>query len=210
MVSITIDGESVETPEGSSVLYAALNGGICIPNLCALPEVRPSGACRVCIVEVERNGRAKMTASCTLEAQEGMVIRAHSDDVLRLRQNMVELLLGEVPESPVLQRLAERLEVEESRFPERDKECVLCGRCVAACAEIAKEGTLGFLGRGIARHTGLPFYDQKYCTDCNECKDRCPIEIPAEGRRNEPCGVCGSELSKNEEIPDVCESCELD
>lgn len=209
MLTLTIDGEELDTPEGTTVLAAALEAGICIPNLCYLPEVRPSGACRVCIVEVERNGRTKMTASCTLDAQEGMVIHAHSEAVVRARRNVVELLMAEVPESPVLEALGERLEVDEVRYPGRDRECVLCGRCVAACAEIAKEGTLGFIGRGTGRHTGLPFYNEKYCNQCNECKERCPMEIVPEGRRGDPAGVCGSELSKNEEIPEICEDCEL-
>lgn len=210
MVSLTIDDQLVETEEGTKVLRAALDAGVCIPNLCSMPEVTPSGVCRVCIVEVERNGRTKMTASCTLEAREGMVIHAHSDDVIRVRRNVVELLLAEASDSEVLQTLAERLEVGEPRFPDREGECVLCGRCVAACAEIAKEGTLGFIGRGVGRHTGLPFYKEEFCTQCNECKDRCPIEIPPDGRSGEACGVCGSELSNNEEIPEICEECELD
>ena len=108
-VTITIDGETVETTEGTSVLAAALEAGICIPNLCYLPEIPPTGACRVCLVEIEKNGRTKMTASCTLEAKEGMVIHAHSENVLRARRNVVELLLAEASESPVLQALAERL-----------------------------------------------------------------------------------------------------
>ncbi len=209
MVTITIDDQTVETEEGTSVLAAALEAGICIPNLCYLPDGKPTGACRVCLVEVERNGRTKMTASCTLEAKEGMIIRAHSDDVLRARRNIVELLVAEAPESEVLQALAERVEVEEVRYPERDKECILCGRCVTACASIAAEGSLGSIGRGTERHTGLPFYKEEYCSQCDECNDRCPIKIPAEGRSGDACGVCGSELSNNEEIPEICEDCEL-
>jgi NADH dehydrogenase/NADH:ubiquinone oxidoreductase subunit G len=210
MVSITVDDESIETPEGTSVLAAALEAGICIPNLCDLPNTTAIGACRVCLVEVERDGRTKMTASCTLEAKEGMVIHAHSENVLRARRNIVELLLAEAPEAAVLQSLAERLEVSEARYPEREGDCILCGRCVTACAEIAAEGTLGFIGRGIHRHTGLPFYDDKYCDHCKECKERCPIEIEPQSRRGEPSGVCGSELSKNDEIPELCEDCPLD
>ncbi len=56
-ITITVDGETVETTAGTSVLEAALNAGICIPNLCFLPETTPTGACRVCLVEVERHGR---------------------------------------------------------------------------------------------------------------------------------------------------------
>lgn len=209
-ITLTIDNETVETFEGTSVLKAALDAGICIPNLCYLPDAKPTGACRVCLVEVEKNGRTKMTASCTLLAKEGMVIRAHSENVLRARCNIVELLLAEVPESDVLQSLAERLEIDDVRYPERDRDCILCGRCVAACAEIARTGNKGFIGRGTGRHIGLPFYKEEYCQKCNECAERCPIEIQPKSRKGNPCGVCGSELSKNEEIPEVCENCPLE
>ena len=210
MVTITVDGRDVETAEGKSVLAAALEAGICIPNLCDLPETPPTGACRVCLVEIERHGRTKMTASCTLEAKQGMVIHAHSDNVLRARHNVVELLLAEVPESPVLQALAERLGVDEVRYPEREEDCILCGRCVAACATIAGTGAKGFIGRGNKRHIGLPLYDEKYCQKCDECNDRCPLDIAPVSKRGKPGGVCGSELSKNDEIPELCEDCPLE
>jgi NADH dehydrogenase/NADH:ubiquinone oxidoreductase subunit G len=209
-VTITIDDEAIETTEGTSVLVAALNAGICIPNLCLLPGAPPIGACRVCLVEIERNGRTKMTASCTLDAKEGMVIHAHSENVLRARRNMVELLLAEAPESPVLQALAERLELDEVRYPEREEDCILCGRCVAACAVVAGTGAKGFIGRGNWRHIGLPFYDEKYCQKCDECNDRCPLEIAPVSKRGKHGGVCGTELSMNDEIPEICEDCVLE
>lgn len=209
MITLTIDGEAVETPEGTTVLAAALNAGICIPNLCWLPRVTPTGACRICLVEVERHGRMKMTASCTLEAQEGMVIHAHSEDVLRARRNIVELLLAEAPQSEVLQAIAERLGVDEARYPPRESDCVLCGRCVTACAEIAGTGAKGLIGRGNRRHIGLPFYHEKYCQKCGECSERCPMDIAPVAKRGKPGGVCGSELSKNEELPGICEDCIL-
>ena len=209
-VTITIDGQTVETTEGTSVLAAALEAGICIPNLCYLPETPPTGACRVCLVEIERNGRTRMTASCTLEAKEGMVIHAHSENVLRARRNVVELLLAEASQSPVLQALAERLGVDEVRYPEREEDCILCGRCVAACAAIAGTGAKGFIGRGNKRHIGLPLYDEKYCQKCDECRERCPLEIAPVSKRGKPGGVCGSELSKNDQIPEMCEDCVLE
>ena len=208
-VTIVVDDVSIETTEGANVLDAALRVGVCIPNLCHLPEVTPTGACRVCLVEVERNGRTKITAACALEAKDGMIVRAHTEDVERARRNIVELLLAEAPESPVLQALAERLGVNDVRFSERESDCILCGRCVAACAEIAKEGALGMIGRGANRHKGLPFYNEEYCSQCNECHDRCPMDISPSGRSGDKCGVCGSELSVNEEIPEICEDCVL-
>ena len=151
-----------------------------------------------------------MTASCTLDAKDGMVVHAHSEDVLRARRNIVELLLAEAPESPVLQALAERLGIEDVRYPERESDCMLCGRCVAACAVVAGTGAKGFIGRGNHRHIGLPFYDQKYCQKCDKCKERCPMDIAPVSKRGKPGGVCGSELSVNEEIPEICENCMLE
>ena len=208
MVTLTIDGESIETEEGASVLEAALNAGICIPNLCYIPDARPTGACRLCLVEIEQNGRLKMTASCTLEAREGMIIHAHSDNVLRARRNIIELLIAEAPESEVLAAMAERLGVTETRYALRESDCILCGRCVAACSDIAKSHVKGSIGRGIKRHIGLPFYQDTYCQKCYECKERCPLDIVVKSRKD-PCGVCGSELSKNERVPEICEDCPL-
>ena len=202
-VTLTIDDETVETEAGTSVLVAALEAGICIPNLCFLPGTPATGACRVCLVEVEDHGRVKMTASCTLEAKEGMVIHAHSENVLRARRNIVELLLAEATESEVLQTLAERLEVDEVRYPEKEDDCVLCGRCVAACAVIAGTGAKGFLGRGNHRHIGLPFYDDKYWQKCGACTDRCPLDAAPVPARGKPGGVCGRELSSKQQVPEV-------
>ena len=72
MITITIDDEEIETPAGTTVLDAALDAGVCIPNLCYLPKTAALGACRVCLVELEQNGKSHMTASCTLEAKDGM------------------------------------------------------------------------------------------------------------------------------------------
>jgi NADH dehydrogenase/NADH:ubiquinone oxidoreductase subunit G len=209
-ITILVDGETVETTPGTSVLCAALEAGICIPNLCLLPGAPPSGACRVCLVEVERHGRMRMAASCTLDAQDGMVIHAHSENVLRARRNIVELLLAEAPGSPVLQTLAERLGIEGVRYAERESDCILCGRCVAACAVVAGTGAKGLIGRGKHRHVGLPFYDQKYCQKCDKCKERCPLEIAPVSKRGKPGGVCGSELSLNDVLPEICENCVLE
>ena len=117
--------------------------------------------------------------------------------------------LAEARESDVLQTLGERVEIDEVRYPERESDCILCGRCVAACAEVAETGTKGAIGRGMSRHIGLPFYKDEFCQKCYECSERCPIDIVPQSRRD-PCGVCGSELSKNEEIPEICEDCVLE
>ena len=121
MVTITVDGTMIETTEGANVLEAALEMGICIPNLCHLPGVTPIGACRVCIAEVVDGGRRKMTAACTLEAREGLVVEAHSEAAVRARRNIVELLLAEAPNSRAIQDLAARVGRHPLSLPDADE-----------------------------------------------------------------------------------------
>jgi bidirectional [NiFe] hydrogenase diaphorase subunit len=213
MVTITVDGARIETTEGANVLEVALEAGICIPNLCHMPGVTPIGACRVCIVEVVEDGRRKMTTSCTLEARDGMVIDAHSDAVVRARRNIVELLLSEAPNSRAIQDLAARVGVTSSRYPMRDNNCVLCGRCVRVCGEIWQSNSLGFVGRGTERRVALPFDKRPdLCKRCNNCIQICPMTIvPCTYPMNEGgiCSFCESQTSMVENIPDTCIMCEL-
>jgi bidirectional [NiFe] hydrogenase diaphorase subunit len=213
MVTITVDGATIQTPEGSNVLEAALEAGICIPNLCHLPTVSPIGACRVCIVEVVEGGRRKMTTSCTLEAKDGLIIEAHSEAVVRARRNIVELLLAEAPNSRAIQDLAARVGVTTSRYPLRNNDCVLCGRCVRICSEVWQSNSLGFVGRGTERHVALPFdVRPDLCKRCNSCIEVCPMTItPCPGPQKEPaiCALCVSQNSMVENMPDTCVGCEL-
>jgi bidirectional [NiFe] hydrogenase diaphorase subunit len=212
-VTITVNGAAMRVPEGTSVLEAALDMGICIPNLCHIPNVSALGACRVCVVEVIENGRRKMTASCTLEAKEGMVIETHSEAVLRARRNIVELLLAEAPNSRAIQDLAARVGVTRSRYPMRNNDCVLCGKCVRVCDEVWQSKSLGFVGRGKDRRVALPFNKRpETCKHCNACIDVCPMTItPCPGPMKEPdvCGLCESQSSMAENAPDSCVWCEL-
>ena len=212
-VTITVNGATIQTPEGTSVLDASLEAGICIPNLCHMPGVSPIGACRVCIVEVVEGGRRRMTASCTLEAREGLVVEAHSDNVVRARRHIVELILAEAPNSRAVQDLAARVGVTHSRYPMRNKHCVLCGRCVRICAEVWQSQSLGFVGRGGDRHVALPFDKRPdLCKRCNSCVDVCPMKItPCPGPMAKPgiCGLCESQTMMAENTPDTCVWCEL-
>jgi len=211
-----VDGATVRAPAGSSVLEAALEAGICIPNLCHMPGVQPLGACRVCIVEVVSvagHGRPRLTASCTLEAREGLVVTAHSPDVVRARRNIVELLLAEAPNSRAIQDLAVRVGVRAVRYPMRNESCVLCGRCVRVCAEVWQSQSLGFVGRGSDRHVALPFNTRpSSCKRCHACIDVCPMTVtPCPGPQKAPaiCGLCESQCSMAQNTPDTCVWCEL-
>jgi bidirectional [NiFe] hydrogenase diaphorase subunit len=214
-ISLTIDGATISVPEGTTVLDAALEYGICIPHLCHIPGIESIGACRVCLVEVLRNGSSRITASCTLDAKEGMVVLAHSDRVVKARRCVAEMLVAEAPNSRAIQDLAVRCGVTEVRFPFRHKDCVLCGRCVRVCSQMWQAQALGFVGRGKDRHVALPFDTRPdFCKRCWSCIDICPMTItpcngPMVSGEEYLCAQCASQLSMSESIEDTCSWCRL-
>ena len=215
LVSFSIDGATIRAAKGTTVLDAALEYGICIPHLCHMPNVTAIGACRLCIVEVVKNGWSKVTASCTLDVQEGMVVLSNSERIRRLRRNIAELLVAEAPNSKAIQDVAARCGVREVRYPFRNKDCVLCGRCVRICGEMWQAKALGFVGRGKERHVDFPFgVRPDFCKRCKSCIDLCPMTIipcpaPMQTGGEYLCGLCGSQTSMAETIPETCVQCNL-
>ena len=214
-VTLTIDGAEVRAPEGTSVLEAALAYGVCIPHLCHVQGLTPLGACRLCIVELIENGRSKVTASCTLDVREGMIIRSNSEKIRMLRRNIAELLVAEAPNSRAIQDIAVRCGVTKVRYPFRHKDCVLCGRCVRVCAEMWQANAIGFVGRGKDRRVDYPFGARPdSCKQGNGCVDICPMTITPCGGPMKPgeehlCGQCESQLSMERDMPGTCVLCEL-
>ena len=214
-ISLTIDGAKISVPEGTTVLDAALEYGICIPNLCHVRELEPIGVCRVCLVEVVENGRSRVTASCALRAKEGMVVLAHSEKVLKARRVVAEMLVAEAPNSRAVQDLAVKCGVTEVRFPFRNNDCVLCGRCVRVCSEVWRAQALGFVGRGKDRHVALPFNTRpEFCKRCWSCIAVCPMTItpcagPMKVGEEYLCAQCESQLSMSQNIEDSCTWCRL-
>src|SRR4030042_2735117 len=107
-VTFTIDGAHVRAAKGTSVLDVAVEYGVCIPHLCHVPPLSDIGACRLCIVEHVQNGRSKVTTSCTLQVEEGMVIRSNTEKIRKLRRNLAELLVAQAPNSRAVQDIAVR------------------------------------------------------------------------------------------------------
>jgi NADH dehydrogenase/NADH:ubiquinone oxidoreductase subunit G len=214
-VNVTIDGATIRATKGSSVLDAAIEYGICIPHLCHVPYLSDIGACRLCIVEHVENGRSTITTSCTLKVQEGMVIRANSDKIRKLRRNLAELLVAQAPNSRAIQDIALRCGVKEVRYPFRNDDCVLCGRCVRVCTEVWKARAIGFVGRGKNRHVAHPFDAQsEFCKQCGNCIQICPMTItpckgPMKPGEERLCGQCESQLMIADQNPGGCVWCEL-
>jgi bidirectional [NiFe] hydrogenase diaphorase subunit len=214
-VNVNIDGAIIHAAKGSSVLDTAIEYGICIPHLCHVPNLSDVGACRLCIVENIVDGRAKVTTSCTLNVEEGMVVRSNTERIKRLRRNIAELLVAQAPNSRAIQDIAVRCGVTEVRYPFRNEDCVLCGRCVRVCTEVWRARAIGFVGRGKERHVDHPFgVRPESCKHCENCIQLCPMTItpctgPMETGKERLCGNCESQLMITAEVPDSCAWCRL-
>ena len=166
-VSLKIDGKKVEAPEGATILEAAKSAGIRIPHLCYHEDLKPYGACRLCIVEIGENDPKKLVASCAYPVKDGLVVETKSDKVKRIRRMLIELLW------PVAQELGEEYGVTQSRFPKENTDCSLCGICVRYCSEVKKTNAVYFRGRGIDREIALVPEVGRECFYCHECFGFC-------------------------------------
>jgi len=180
MIRLTIDGQSVTVPKGTTVYHACNTLGIDIPIFCYLDRLPPFGACRVCLVEVEN--MAKPQTSCTLEATDGMVVHTQSAMAEEGRRAIIEFLLLNHPlDCPIcdrggecpLQENALRYGPGMSRFFEEkrtfkkplplgpvlmlDRErCIVCARCTRFGDLLAGDHALEFLERGYKTEVGTP------------------------------------------------------
>ena len=142
-ITLTINGQKVIARKGETLLEAAKSKGIDIPSLCHMKELTPYGGCRLCLVEITRTGRSQLVASCGYFVREGLVVETDSPRVHRVRKLLLELLLASMPDSPDIQRWADRYEVRETRFKRPLEHCILCGLCVRYCEEIKKKTAWG-------------------------------------------------------------------
>ncbi|MEA3407764.1 MAG: 2Fe-2S iron-sulfur cluster-binding protein [Chloroflexota bacterium] len=199
-VRITIDGKEVSVPAGSTVLEAAESIGIEIPTLCHHPAVEPIGACRMCLVEIEK--QRTLQPACTFPVSDGMVVHTHSEKVIKARRFVLQLLFSErnhfcmycqMSGSCELQDLAyeygldhwtyerpfPKLPVDASReyFIMDHNRCILCRRCIRACDELVGNKTLGIKNRGtnsmIIADLDVPFGESS-CVSCGTCLQVCP------------------------------------
>jgi bidirectional [NiFe] hydrogenase diaphorase subunit len=178
-VNMVMDGDKVQIEKGSTLIQAARKLGIHIPTLCYHEKIKPHGACRLCIVEIERKGRSKIVASCAYPVEEGLIVHTESSAVEQIRKNLVELYMALFPFNPEIKRLAKKYGLVSTRYKKEYNYCILCGLCVRYCEEVKKNNAVGFVGRGINKRVAFipeSAYFKK-CKDCMECMDICPTGV---------------------------------
>jgi len=176
-IQFTIDGRKVKAREGWTVLETARHYGIHIPTLCYHEAVKPSGACRLCVVEARDGEWSKVVISCMYPPTNGVEIRTDTDRVMNVRRWILEMLLAECPASKEIADLAAKYGVKSSRFKVEDSEeqCLLCGLCVRVCEEVVGVKAISFGSRGVTKHIATPYMvPNKACIACGACVSVCP------------------------------------
>jgi bidirectional [NiFe] hydrogenase diaphorase subunit len=185
-VTVTINSRKISVAAKTTIMEAARSLNIDIPNLCSNEELKPYGACRLCMVEITHGKRTRMVASCIYEVSEGLEVQTATGRVLNVRKLVIELLLARNPYHPRLHEIASELGVQASRFKEDVKGCILCGQCVRTCREVVGVAAIGFKGRGRTRTIATPFDKAPPdCIACGSCAYICPVKvIPLEDKNN--------------------------
>jgi len=199
-INLTIDGLQLSVPEGMTILEAARQNGIRIPTLCHHPALSAWGGCRLCVVEVD--GSPKLVASCVMPVRDGMTVVTSTSNIITARRTILEFLFAERNHYCMfcsqsgdceLQALAYELQMDHLTVPQSYEQypvditseymafdhnrCVLCGRCVRACHEIAGAYVLNYQGRGIKNQIAFDLNmsrGESSCLGCGACLQVCP------------------------------------
>ena len=197
-VNLTVDGKKVTAPAGTLLIEACKSVGIEVPSFCYYPNLSLQGACRMCLVKIEK--MPKLQTACTTLISEGMAVTTESEEIKQARKSMLEMLLGNHPlDCPVcdaggeceLQDMTFAYGAAESKFMEakNHKEeqqwspvvyfdrprCILCYRCVRVCGEGMDVWALGVQNRGVSSLIAPNKEDHLECEECGMCIDICPV-----------------------------------
>jgi formate dehydrogenase major subunit len=211
MVTLTIDGQEITVPEGTSIMRAAMEMGTQIPKLCATDMVEAWGSCRMCLIEIE--GRAGTPASCTTPVAPGIKVKTQTQRLKEIRKGVMELYISDHPLDCLtcaangdceLQDVAGAVGLREVRYGyegdnhlglQKDtsnpyftfdtSKCIVCSRCVRACEEVQGTFALTISGRGFESRVS-PGMDETFfdsdCVSCGACVQACPTATLTENK----------------------------
>ncbi|MFI4889795.1 MAG: molybdopterin-dependent oxidoreductase, partial [Steroidobacterales bacterium] len=209
MVTLTIDGQEIQAPEGTSVMRAAAEAGLSIPRLCATDQLEAFGSCRLCLVKID--GIKGLPASCTTPVAQGMKVTTQNQQIADVRRGVMELYISDHPLDCLtcpanghceLQDMAGVVGLREVRYgydganhldEKKDEsnpyftfdasKCIVCSRCVRACDERQGTFALTIQGRGfdskVAASQDEPFMESE-CVSCGACVQACPTATLSE------------------------------
>ncbi len=195
LVTLEIDGMPVTVRAGTTILRAAKEAGVAIPKLCATDSLKPFGSCRLCLIEVE--GRNGYPASCTALVEPGMKVRTQTDQVARLRRNVMELYISDHPLDCLtcsangdceLQDMAGAVGLRDVRygmdganhldapvdesnpyFNFDPSKCIVCSRCIRACDEVQGTFAITIEGRGFDSKVAAGIDESFLDSECVSC-----------------------------------------
>ena len=200
MINFKINNVPAQAEPGTTILQAARSAGINIPTLCYMREINEIGACRICVVEVK--GARSLVAACVYPVSENMEIFTDTERVLKARRTTLELILSDHNKSCLscvrsgsceLQTLSQEYGCEQTRYQgvtnsypkdtstqylvRDNSKCILCRRCVAACAKRQEVAVIGANARGFDTHIACAFeqpLSEVPCVACGQCINACP------------------------------------
>ena len=215
MMNLTINGLKVTSRPGLSLLLAARENGIDIPTLCYHDDLKPSGHCRLCVVEIGAAPRTRIVNSCTYPVEEGLTVQTASEPVLAARRLVLELLMAQAPAAELIKELAAEMGVYETRFKPGppDQRCILCAQCVRTCREVVGVSAISMAFRTPGKMVATPFAEEsEACIGCGSCVFICPTNVIAyeekDGIRTvwgrnfelQPCNVCGNYIAPKAQL----------
>ena len=231
-MKINIDGRPCTCEKGEILLHIAKRNEITIPTLCHHEGLPGQGCCRVCIVEVETDGRRSIVTACIYPVERECSVFTNNETVRRQRGMVLSLLHAMAPESEDIKNLHDECGAPVyERFVKRAGEkCIVCGLCVKACESLGT-GAISTVNRGIDKMVTTPYDEPSIpCVCCASCAAVCPtgaitVEENDTGRRLwnktlhfKACIACGAPIGTNFEIiraskrinadrPELCDAC---
>ncbi len=180
-IDLTINGKKITVLKDSYLLWAIMDAGFTVPTLCHHKDLTPDGTCRLCLCEIEIDGKKKLVTSCNYPVREPLAVVTNSEEIKKHRKTLAGMYLGRWPQVEVIQNIAKICgatdpgKYKSALTDENPKACILCGHCTRACESFMIQNIIGYAGRSIRRHVTMPFNEvDPHCVGCTSCAYVCP------------------------------------